>query len=147
MHKYSSPLYLVFHILLHTLTQAIMDTYVTLESQVELVKAIVLCSSRYGKYQSISTPLSNHSKPFNQHVQGVKTWTLVGNYTAPTENYKQWFLTIHPDDMKKKHRPLSWYVFINHEKSHTTTQISSLQHNRYNQAMKKYKSMFTLHIS
>ena len=78
-------------------------------ARIELVEAIVLRSSRYGKYQSLSTP-SNHSKPFNQHVQGVKTWTLVGNYTAPTENYKQWFLTIHPDDMKKKHRPLSWYM-------------------------------------
>jgi len=33
----------------------------------------------------------------------------VGNYTAPKEDYKQWFLTIHPDDTKKKHRPLSWY--------------------------------------
>jgi hypothetical protein len=91
-----------------------------LEPQVELVEEIVFRSSRYGKYQSISTPLSNHSKPFNQHVQGVKTWTLVGNYTAPTENYKQWFLTIHPDDMKKKHRPLSWYVY--------SSVISSLQH-------------------
>ena len=37
MHKYSSCLYLVFHILLHTLTQAIMHTYVTLEPQVERV--------------------------------------------------------------------------------------------------------------
>ena len=35
MHKYSSPLYLVIHILLHTLTQAIMHTYVTLEPQVD----------------------------------------------------------------------------------------------------------------
>ena len=64
--------------------------------------------------------VSNSSKRsfFVNRDTGVKTWTLVGNYTAPTENYKQWFLTIHPDDMKKKHRPLSWY----------------------NQAMRKYES-------
>ena len=35
MLKCSSPLYLVIHILLHTLTQAIMHTYVTLEPQAE----------------------------------------------------------------------------------------------------------------
>ena len=35
MHNYSSPLYLVIHILLHTLTQAIMHTYVTLEPQTD----------------------------------------------------------------------------------------------------------------
>ena len=33
LHKNSSQLYLVIHILLHTLTQAIMHTYVTLEPQ------------------------------------------------------------------------------------------------------------------
>ena len=36
MHKCSSPLYIVFHILLYILTQAIMHTYLTHEPQTRL---------------------------------------------------------------------------------------------------------------
>ena len=38
MQTYSSPLYVVIHILLHTLIQAIMHTYVTLEPQAKSAK-------------------------------------------------------------------------------------------------------------
>ena len=48
MHKYRSPSYLVFHILLHTLTQAIMHTYVTLDPQPEVSHQMDIDGSAVG---------------------------------------------------------------------------------------------------
>ena len=61
MYKCSSPLYLVIRILLHTLTQAIMHTYITLEPQHVSSPAYVLLSS-------LHTYISKHNNHTN-HTQ------------------------------------------------------------------------------
>ena len=82
MHKYSSPLYLVFQILIHRLTQAIMYTYVTLESQIDVKPSLDCGNSGLGlnlRVDSATGKLEEYCSNMGPFVRRYRIEVLMGH--------------------------------------------------------------------